>query len=224
MPKHNLRRLRQSVPEVNSARPEEIPGGHRRGRQKSPTGKPDQADRHQNQQHDLQQHGAPPAVLPCSFGNRLIGQFHVAQGLRAPVFLWCSAHTQNIAQILARPRMHTPRRGCNWLDNATLPQTPSRKFLMEDRLRPFSACAEKPGKPSSIRYVPARGLVRWVVGTGGVPSLSKEGALVAPSCVPNTLDIWRVREIKSDFRRLPETATRELPFHSAVVNTSARCS
>ena len=36
-----------------------------------------------------------------------------------------------------------------------------------------------------------------------------------------TVDIRRVREIKSGFRRLSETATRELPFRSAVVNTSA---
>ena len=36
------------------------------------------------------------------------------------------------------------------------------------------------------------------------------------------VDIRRVREIKSGFRRLPDTATRELPFRSAVVNTDAR--
>jgi len=41
--------------------------------------------------------------------------------------------------------------------------------------------------------------------------------------VSGTVDIRRVREIKSGFRRLPGTATRELPFRWAVVNTDARC-
>ncbi len=36
------------------------------------------------------------------------------------------------------------------------------------------------------------------------------------------VDIQHVREIKSGFRRLSETAPRELAFCSAVVNTSAR--
>jgi len=53
-------------------------------------------------------------------------------------------------------------------------------------------------------------------------ALKDAGPLMGGRVVPLSVVIWPVREIKSGFRRLSETATRELLFRSAVVNTAAR--